>query len=221
MLRLHRQQPNPATQKTVTDNWTRLILTYARHKKLFTLRVEDASDDKSEWDEVLRNPRIQRPFYLRLRSRPETLTLTEPVSLPYRPPPPVSSCRDPVVHGGREPGDVRASEPDLFGTSLLALAGGVGPGAVRLGPFLAAPYCFGAHGADGWLALPQANSTGHLNTIMTFYEIVEPPVPSPLEGLPLPILRKAIAVLTKSARAQIIAVADGEGVRFLPGPPGR
>lgn len=56
---------------------------------------------------------------------------------------------------------------------------------------------------------------------MTFYEIVEPPVPSPLEGLPLPILRKAIAVLTKSARAQIIAVADGEGVRFLPGPPGR
>ena len=39
--------------------------------------------------------------------------------------------------------------------------------------------------------------------------------------LPLPILRKAIAVLTKSARAQIIAVSDGEGVRFLTGNPGR
>ena len=50
---------------------------------------------------------------------------------------------------------------------------------------------------------------------MTFYEIVEPPVPSPLEGLPLPILRRAITVLTKSNRAQIIAVPDGEGVRFL------
>ena len=56
---------------------------------------------------------------------------------------------------------------------------------------------------------------------MTFYEIVEPPVPSPLSGLPLPILQKAIAVLAKSNRAQIIAVADGEGVRFLAGPPGR
>ena len=67
----------------------------------------------------------------------------------------------------------------------------------------------------------QVTSTGHLNTIMTFFEIVEPPVPSPLEGLPLPILRKAIAVLAKSARAQIIAVADGEGVRFLPGAPPR
>lgn len=56
---------------------------------------------------------------------------------------------------------------------------------------------------------------------MTFFEIVEPPVPSPLEGLPLPILRKAVAVLAKSARAQIIAVADGEGVRFLAGAAGR
>lgn len=61
----------------------------------------------------------------------------------------------------------------------------------------------------------KAESTGHLNTIMTFYEIVEPAVPSPLEGLPLPILRRAIAALTRSNRAQIIAVSDGEGVRFL------
>ena len=71
------------------------------------------------------------------------------------------------------------------------------------------------------LWFPQASSTGQLNTIMTFYEIVEPPVPSPLTGLPLPILRKAINVLTKSNRAQIIAVSDGEGVRFLSGLPGR
>ena len=56
---------------------------------------------------------------------------------------------------------------------------------------------------------------------MTFYEIVEPPVPSPLEGIPLPILRKAIAVLAKSSRAQTIAVADGDGVRFLAGVPAR
>ena len=67
----------------------------------------------------------------------------------------------------------------------------------------------------------QASATGHLNTIMTLYEIVEPPVPSPLSGVPLPVLRRAIAVLARSARAQTIAVADGEGVRFLAGAPTR
>lgn len=61
----------------------------------------------------------------------------------------------------------------------------------------------------------QAISTGQLNTILTFYEIIEPPVPSPLSGIPLPILRKAVGVLGTSNRAQIISVADGEGVRLL------
>jgi len=60
-------------------------------------------------------------------------------------------------------------------------------------------------------------STGHLNTIMTFYEIVEPPVDSPLAGLPIPLLRKAIGILSKTGRAQIIGATDGEGVRFFPG----
>ena len=46
-------------------------------------------------------------------------------------------------------------------------------------------------------------------------------MPSPLEGLPLPLLRRAIAVLAKAGRAQTIAVADGEGVRFLAPPPAR
>ena len=52
---------------------------------------------------------------------------------------------------------------------------------------------------------------------MTFYEIVEPPVPSALSDLPLGLLRAAITILTKTARAQIIAIPDGEGVRFLEG----
>lgn len=56
-----------------------------------------------------------------------------------------------------------------------------------------------------------------MNTIMTFYEITDPPVESPLSSVPIVILRKAIDVLSKSARAQIIAIADGEGVRFFPG----
>lgn len=50
---------------------------------------------------------------------------------------------------------------------------------------------------------------------MTYYEITEPPVPSPLTNIPIPLLRKAIAVLGKTGRAQVISIADGEGVRFF------
>jgi ESCRT-II complex subunit VPS25 len=61
----------------------------------------------------------------------------------------------------------------------------------------------------------QASSTGQMNTILTFYDITDPPVESPLTNIPIPLLRKAITILTKSNRAQIIAIPDGEGVRFF------
>jgi len=63
----------------------------------------------------------------------------------------------------------------------------------------------------------QATATGQLNTILTFYEISDPPIPSPLSGIPIPLLRRAITILSRSNRAQIIGVADGEGVRFFTG----
>ena len=50
---------------------------------------------------------------------------------------------------------------------------------------------------------------------MTFYDITDPPVKSALTNIPVPLLRKAIAILGKTFRSQVIAVADGEGVRFL------
>jgi len=59
-------------------------------------------------------------------------------------------------------------------------------------------------------------NTGQLNTILTFYEISDPPVPSALSGIPESLLRNAIAVLTKSGRAQLISISDGDGVRFFP-----
>jgi len=49
---------------------------------------------------------------------------------------------------------------------------------------------------------------------MTFYEIVGPPIPSEFS-------EKVIAILAKTAWAQIITAADGEGVRFLAGTSGR
>jgi hypothetical protein len=57
----HSQQPNAATQAAFSEQWTRLLLAYARHCGLFILRIEDAeATGGGEWDEVLRNPRINR-----------------------------------------------------------------------------------------------------------------------------------------------------------------
>jgi ESCRT-II complex subunit VPS25 len=81
-----------------------------------------------------------------------------------------------------------------------------------MGAFLSPPFTrCRAHSAE------QATSTGQLNTILTFYEITEPPVPSALSGVPAPLLRQAIAILAKAGRAQTIAIPDGEGVRFFQG----
>ena len=58
-------------------------------------------------------------------------------------------------------------------------------------------------------------NSGQLNTIMTFYDITDPPVESDLTNIPVPLLRKAIAILGKTGRSQMISITDGEGVRFL------
>ncbi|OAX32931.1 hypothetical protein K503DRAFT_776159 [Rhizopogon vinicolor AM-OR11-026] len=64
-------------------------------------------------------------------------------------------------------------------------------------------------------AVMAATATGQLNTILTFYEISDLPILSPLSGIPIPLLRRAITILMRSNRAQIIGVVDGEGVRFF------
>lgn len=63
----------------------------------------------------------------------------------------------------------------------------------------------------------QATSTGQLNTILTFYDITDPQVESQLSGIPISLLRKAISVLSNTGRAQLIEIADGEGVRIFAG----
>lgn len=60
-----------------------------------------------------------------------------------------------------------------------------------------------------------ATATSQLNTILTFYEMSDPPILSPLSGIPISLLRQAITILSRSNLAQIIGVADGEGVRFF------
>ncbi|KAG8959512.1 hypothetical protein FRC03_007880 [Tulasnella sp. 419] len=60
-----------------------------------------------------------------------------------------------------------------------------------------------------------AHSTGQLNTILTYYEITNPEVPSELSDLPLVLLRRAINILIKSGRAQTIEGTEGGGIRFF------
>jgi len=52
---------------------------------------------------------------------------------------------------------------------------------------------------------------------MTFFEISSPPRETPLTGIPVTLLRKAVAILGKTGRGQIIEGVEGGGVRFFPG----
>ncbi|KAG2034651.1 ESCRT-II complex vps25 subunit [Suillus americanus] len=162
------EQPNPNTQAHLTEQWINLILTYARHGQLFTLRVENAEVPGGDWDEILRNERINRritPSYL-------------------------SSLIAAMVAK-----NVAAYEPSKQTRTVLL--------------YWRLPEAW-ADVLHSW-----ATATGQLNTILTFYEISDPPIPSPLSGIPVPLLRRAITILTRSNRAQMISVADGEGVRFF------
>lgn len=58
--RKKRLQLNPETRALQEQYWRRLILAYARHRRLFTLTADDAESLTSEWREVLRNERIDR-----------------------------------------------------------------------------------------------------------------------------------------------------------------
>jgi len=68
--------------------------------------------------------------------------------------------------------------------------------------------------AGGLLSL-QATSTGQLSTILTLYDIANPPVSSVLSGVPESLLRNATAILAKSGRPQPISILDGDGVRLF------
>jgi len=164
------QQPNANTQANQTEQWIRLILAYARYRRLFTLRIEDAETTGNEWDEVLWNERINR----RLLPSHLSYLFTEMIAK-----------------------NMAAYEPVKQTRSILLYW--------RL--------------PEEWAEVLHewATSTAQLNIILTFYEITDPPVESPLTGIPIPLLRRAITILSKTGRAQIIGVADGEGVRFFVG----
>ncbi|KAL4249893.1 VPS25 family protein [Abortiporus biennis] len=164
------KQVNLATQATVTEHWTKLILSYARHKRLFTIRVEDAQKAGNDWDEILRNERINRSL----------------------PPSHLSYILNDMVSKNLAMYD----PPKQTGSVLL---------------YWRSPEEW-AETLYDWVS-----SSGQLNTIMTFLDITDPPVQTPLSGLPLTILRRAIGVLQKTNRAQMIAITEGEGVRFFGG----
>ncbi|KIL59066.1 hypothetical protein M378DRAFT_188070 [Amanita muscaria Koide BX008] len=164
------EQPNPATQAIATDHWIRLILGYARHRKLFFLKVEDAETSSNDWDEVLKNERINRKVL--------------PSHLSY-------------VLEAMVKKNVAVYEPSKQTRTVML--------------YWRTPEEW-AETLHNW-----ASSTGQLTTILTYYDITDPPVESELTGIPVPLLKKAIAILAKAGKAQVIGISEGEGVRFFAG----
>lgn len=95
----------------------------------------------------------------------------------------------------------------------MAIQRGMGRDVAFLGPFSS----MACHQDLELTNRPQAVATGQLNTILTFFEIQFPALPSELSDIPTLLLRKAIDVLRRNNRAQIIESADGGGVRFFTG----
>jgi len=163
------QQRNPTIIADQINHWIRIILSYARHQRLFVLRVQDADlREDSQWSDIFWNPRIKRVM------KPRHLEI----------------LIENMVNAGQA-----AYEPIRQTSSVLI--------------YWRTP--------EEWAELLHewATNTGQLNTILTFYEITSPEAPSQFTDVPLPLLRKVLAVLTKTGRAQIIEGAEGGGVRFF------
>ncbi len=80
--RRYSQQPNKTTLASFTDHWIKLILAYARHRRLFFLHVEDAETSGNDWDEVLKNERINRVSALPVAAIARGFTLPQVVYFP-------------------------------------------------------------------------------------------------------------------------------------------
>jgi len=133
--------------------------------------VEDAERVGSDWDEILRNERINRKILpSHLSNLMETMVAT----------------------------NLATYEPSKQTRSVLI--------------YWRLPEEW-AEVLHDWVV-----STGQLNTILTFFDITDPPVESPLTNVPISLLRQAISILGKTGRSQMITIADGEGVRFLSRP---
>ncbi|KAF8757879.1 ESCRT-II complex vps25 subunit [Rhizoctonia solani] len=166
---LYTQQPNPTTEASSFEVWSKLITSYGRFKNLFVLRAEDATIKDGSWAEIFINPRIKQTFGMIL-SRLVSNKLAE-----FEPP---NQTRSVIVYWRK---------PEEWAEAL-----------------------------HDW-----ANQTGQFNTILTLYEIQNPDIPSAFTDIPLPLLRRAINILTTTSRAQFIEGTSGghtgTAVRFFAG----
>ncbi|KAH8825408.1 ESCRT-II complex vps25 subunit [Flagelloscypha sp. PMI_526] len=164
------QQRGLETSATALEQWSRILLGYARHRNMFFISLEDAEKAEGDWSEIVRNARINRklsPSYL-------SNILQTMISRKLAAWEPSNQTRTAILYWRL---------PEEWAEAL-----------------------------HEW-----ATSTAQLNTIMTLYDITDPPVHSPVAGIPVPLLRNAIEILGRTSRAQTITISEGEGVRFLVG----
>jgi len=164
------KQHNPSVLADATRQWTTLILSYAKFRRLWMLRLEDAQQKEGEWSEVFWNPRIRRQM--------------------------PAAYLDYIIRTMIN--DQRAYyEPTRQTNSVIV--------------------CWNTTEEWAEILFDWVTSTGQLNTILTYYEIQEPPVASPLSDIPLSLLVRAVSVLLKSGRAQQIEGTEGgpAAIRFF------
>ncbi|CAE7224398.1 unnamed protein product [Rhizoctonia solani] len=186
------QQPNPTTEASSFDVWSKLITSYGRFKNLFILRAEDASIKDGQWAEILINPRIKRKMPSICR---------------------VFTHSSPGRSGGLTEKHLESILSRLVSNKLAEFEPPNQTKSVIV--YWRKPEEW-AEALHDW-----ANQTGQFNTILTLYEIQNPDIPSAFTDIPLPLLRRAVNILTSTSRAQFIEGTTGShmgtAVRFFAG----
>ena len=171
------------------------------------MRVEDGESAGTEWDEILKNERINRAFTSNSTKLPLPLMLRcSGRILPAH----LSNLMSAMVEK-----NVAIYEPLKQTSSILVYWRLPEEWAEILYDWVRPAFLFMSRRCTFPIYITQVISTGQLNTILTFLDITDPPVESPLRNIPISLLRKAISILGKTGRSQIISITDGEGVRFL------
>ncbi|XWW98717.1 hypothetical protein V2A60_006719 [Cordyceps javanica] len=192
------RQANLATHHAQRRTWTALVLSYARHHRLFRLRLSEAAESDLFW-----NRRLER----RLQA-PDVRELVEGM---------VREGSAEYLAAGASSGSSSSHHPD--GGAAAASAGGGGGGGGPSGgggPDVVLLYW---KKPEEWAALVEAyvEETGQKGSVLTVYEISEGDGTrnTELHGIDSEVLRKALNILVKRGKAQIFGQEDSLGVKFF------
>ncbi|PWN53590.1 ESCRT-II complex, vps25 subunit [Violaceomyces palustris] len=192
-------QPNPTTLSSQLSAWENLILSHSRHHRYHFLDISPTSSASETSRQLFRNERIAREL------RPQD----------------VRTVLDHLVKNGNAAWEVSGrildhppSSSKQAGKDLSSVGGSSSTSRQRAVIYWRKPFEW----AD--LIYEWVTSTGQNKSIMTLFELTEGDMVQGTEfyNLPIPILRKALQILSQQGKAQIFTGAEdgeGEGVKFV------